>query len=481
MENKVHLPDFSYEAIYQKKRRKIIMTNTTNNPFNKTLDPAYAQKMKEVKEAVLHKAVSINDKLYGQVQYFDDDSPLKVHGDYHGLTWSFNNLGYDGTIIYDTKKAMANINEPKRDLMVIFSCHDDLVANRYPLYLKEPTKTIELLDKLPINLIGFINPDLNEGVKFDDLVPVVFKYNTSFEQYNHFDYINLGSDNNPRKYSKYNEYVPTINLTCQEMIDLWQQIKHGGYIKYHFGYYICGDINKIALTINNIYDRVLQNFENLNDIVADYAMTHIKIQLKDNNLMHFLVKKNTAQWCTILAQTLNKQTNYFNFIETNINSVETDGFDHPTDQAESNFVFCNLKLLSISKSNYSNELHYLDFTDLATNPNWLKRLNSLQFLTTNEGAHYYMQTVPLPHFTSINKAKEIAATNLLNEIDNSQISSYLDINPNATKTLPEIFNMITRYNPRQTIFIENHTLVALLGDDTIREIDSNQLNQQEKA
>ena len=149
------------------------MTNTTNNPFNKTLDPAYAQKMQEVKEAVLRKAISINDKLYGHVQYFDDDSPLKVHGDYYGLTWSFNKLGYDGTIIYDTRKAMADINEPKRDLMVIFSCHDDLVANRYPLYLKEPAKTNELLDKLPINLIGFINPDLSEGVKFDDLVPVV--------------------------------------------------------------------------------------------------------------------------------------------------------------------------------------------------------------------------------------------------------------------------------------------------------------------
>ena len=220
----------------------------------------------------------------------------------------------------------------------------------------------------------------------------------------------------------------------------------------------------------------MQNFENLNDIVVDYAMTHIKIQLKDNNLMHLLVKKNTAQWCKILVKTLNKQTNYFNFIETNINSLETDEFDHPINQAESNFVFCNLKLLSSSKSNYSYELHYLDFTDLKNNPNWLKRLNSLQFLTTNEGSHYYMQTVPLPHFTSISKAKEIAATNLLNEIDNSQISAYLDVNPNATKTLPEIFNMITRYNPRQTIFIENHTLVALLGDDTIREIDSNQLD-----
>lgn len=457
------------------------MTNTTNNPFNKTLDPAYAQKMQEVKEAVLRKAISINDKLYGRVQYFADDLPLIESGDYYGLTRSFNNLGYDGTITYDTKKAMANINEPKRDLMVIFSCHDDLVANRYPLYLKEPTKTIELLDKLPINLIGFINPDLNDGVKFDDLVPVVFKYNTSFEKYNYFDYINLGSSNNPRKYSKYNEYVPTINLTCSEMIDLWQQIKHGGYIKYHFGYYICGDINKIALIINSIYDTVMQNFENLNDIVADYAMTHIKIQLKDNNLMHLLVKKNTTQWCKSLVQTLNKQTNYFNFIKPNINSLETDEFDHPIDQAESNFVFCNLKLLSISKSNYSNELHYLDFTDLKNNPNWLKRLNSLQFLTANEGSHYYMQTVPLPHFTSISKAKEIAATNLLNEIDNSQISSYLDINPDATKTLPEIFNMITRCNPRQTIFIENHTLVALLGDDTIREIDSNQIDQQEKA
>lgn len=456
------------------------MTNSTNMSFNKTLDPAYAQKMKEVKEAVLRKAISINDKLYGRVQYFDDASPLIASGDYYGLTRSFNNLGYDATIIYDTKKAIADINEPKRDLMVIFSCHDDLVANRYPLYLKEPAKTIELLDKLPINLIGFINPNLNDGVKFDDLVPVVFKYNTSFEKYNQFDYINLGSGNNLRKYNKYNEYVPTINLTCQEMIDLWQQIKHGGYIKYHFGYYICGDINKIALTINSIYDRVMQNFRNLNDIVADYAMTHIKMQLKDNNLMHFLVKKNTAQWCKILVQTLNKQTNYFNFIETNINSVETDGFDDPIDQAESNFVFCSLKLLSSSKSNYSNALQYLDFNDLKTNPNWLKRLNSLQFLTYNGEARYYMQSLPLPHFTSISQTKEIAATNLLNEIDNSQISSYLDVNPDATKTLPEIFNMITYCNPRQTVFIENHTLVALLGDDTIREIDSNQLDQQEK-
>lgn len=452
--------------------------NITNVPFNKTLDPAYAQKIKEVKEGVLRKTVSINDKLYGRVQYFADALPLKVHGDYHGLTWSFNSLGYGGTVIYDIKKAMIDINEPKRDLMVIFSCHDDLVANRYPLYLKDPTKTIELLDKLPINLIGFINPDLNEGVKFDDLVPVVFKYNTNYEKYNRFDYINLGSGN---KYSKYNEYVPTIDLTCQEMIDLWQQIKHGEHIKYHFGYYICGDINKIALTINSIYNMVIQNFMNLNDIVADYAMTHIKMQLKDNNLMHFLVKKNTAQWCAILAQTLNKQTNYFNFIEPNINSLEIDECDHPIDQAESNFVFCNLKLLSTSKSNYSTALHYLDFTDLKTNPNWLKRLNSLQFLTANEGAHYYMQTVPLPHFTSISEAKKIAATNLLNEIDNSQTSSYLDVNPAATKTLPEIFNMITRCNPRQTVFIENHTLVALLGDDTIREIDSNQLDQQEKA
>lgn len=43
--------------------------------------------------------------------------------------------------------------------------------------------------------------------------------------------------------------------------------------------------------------------------------------------------------------------------------------------------------------------------------------------------------------------------------------------------LPEIFNMITRCNRRQTVFIENHTLVALLGDDTIREIDSNQIDQ----
>lgn len=454
------------------------MTNTTNSPFNKTLDSAYAQKMKEVKEAVLRKAISINDKLYGRAQYFDDSLSIIESGDYYGLTRSFNNLGYDSTIIYDIKKAMADINKPKRDLMVIFSCHDDLVANRYPLYLKEPTKTIELLDKLPINLIGFINPDLNDGVKFDDLVPVVFKYNTSFEKYNCLDYVNLGSSNNPRKYSKYNEYVPTIDLTCSEMIDLWQQIKHGGYIKYHFDYYICGDINKIALTIHNIYDRVMQNFRNLNDIVADYTMTHIKMQLKDNNLMHFLVKKNTAQWCKILAQTLNKQTNYFNFIKPNINSLQTDEFDNLIDQAESNFVFCNLKLLSISKSDYSEVMRYLDFTDLKTNPNWLKRLNSLQFAkAADEETKYYMQSVPLPHFTSIKEAKEIAATNLLNEIDNSQISSYLDVNPDATKTLPEIFNMITRCNPRQTVFIENHTLVALLGDDTIREIDSNQLDQ----
>lgn len=457
------------------------MTNITNMSFNKTLDPAYTQKIKEVKEAVLRKAVSLNDELYGQVKYFDDALPLKESGDYYGLTRIFDGLGYSGTIIYDIKKAMADINEPKRDLMVIFSCHDDLVANRYPLYLKEPTKTIELLDKLPINLIGFINPDLNEGVKFDDLVPVVFKYNTNYEKYNCFDYINLGSGNNPRKYSKYNECVPTINLTCSEMINLWQQIKYGGYVKYHFNYYICGDINKIALTINSIYDRVIENFRNLNDIVADYAMTHIKMQLKDNNLMHFLVKKDTAQWCAILAQTLNKQTNYFNFIKPNINSLKTDEFDNPTDQAKSNFVFRNLELLSSSKSDYSNALHYLDFTDLKTNPIWLKRLNSLQFAKVdNEETKYYTQSVPLPHFTSIKEAKEIAATNLLNEIDNSQISAYLDINPDATKTLPEIFNMITYCNPRQTAFIENHTLVALLGEDTIREIDSNQIDQQEK-
>ena len=454
------------------------MTNITNNPFNKALDPAYVQKIKEVKEAVLRKAVGINDKLYGQVKYFDGALPLKESGDYYGLTRIFGSLGYGGTIIYDIKKAMADINEPKRDLMVIFSCHDDLVDNRYPLYLKEPAKTIELLDKLPINLIGFINPDLNEGVKFDDLVPIIFKYNTNYEKYNRLDYVNLGSGNNPRKYSKYNEYVPTINLTCSEMIDLWQQIKHGGYVKYHFGYYICGDINKIALTTYNTYDRVIQNFRNLNDIVADYAMTHIKMQLNDSNLMHFLVKKNTAQWCAILAQTLNKQTNYFNFIRSNINGLQTDEFGNPTDQAKSSFVFRNLELLNTSKSNYSNALHNLDFTDLKTNPNWLKRLNSLQFAKTdNEETKYYMQSVPLPHFTSISEAKEIAATNLLNEIDNSQISSYLDINPDATKTLPEIFNMITRYNQRQTAFIENHTLVALLGEDTISEIDSNQIDQ----
>lgn len=454
------------------------MTNITNISFNKTLDPAYAQKIKEVKEAVLRKTVSINDKLYGQVKYFDSTLQLKESGDYYGLTRIFNGFSYVSTIIYDIKKAMADINEPKRDLMVIFSCHDDLVANRYPLYLKEPAKTIELLDKLPINLIGFINPDLNEGVKFDDLVPIIFKYNTNYEKYNRLDYINLGSGNNPCKYSKYNEYVPTINLTCSEMIDLWQQIKHGGYVKYHFGYYICGDINKIALTTYNIYDRVIQNFKNLNDIVADYAMTHIKMQLNDNNLMHFLVKKNTAQWCAILAQTLNKQTNYFNFIKPNSNSLQTDEFGNPTDQAKSSFVFRNLELLNISKSNYSNALHNLDFTDLKTNPIWLKRLNSLQFAKTdNEETKYYMQSVQLPHFTSISEAKEIAATNLLNEIDNSQISAYLDINPDATKTLPEIFNMITYCNPRQTAFIENHTLVALLGEDTISEIDSNQIDQ----
>lgn len=459
--------------------------NITNMSFNKTLDPAYAQKIKEVKEVVLRKEVSLNDKLYGQVQYFDSDLPLKKSGDYHeltpgdyyGLTRIFNGFGYGGTIIYDIKKAMANINKPERDLMVIFSCHDDLVANRYPLYLKEPTKTIELIDKLPINLIGFINPDLNNGVKFDDLVPVLFKYDTNYEKYNCLDYINLGSGNHPRKYSKYNEYVPTINLTCQEMIDLWQQIKQGGYIKYHFGYYICGDINKIALTTHSIYDRVIQNFRNLNDIVADYAMTHIKMQLKDNNLMHFLVKKNTAQWCTILAQTLNKQANYFNFIKPNINSLKTDDFDNSSDQAKSNFVFRNLQLLSIPKSDHSNALHYLDFSDLKTTPDWRKKINHLQFSAANEETEYYTQTVPLPHFASISKAKEIAATNLLNEIDNSQISSYLDINPDATKTLPEIFNMITYCNQRQTVFIENHTLVALLGDDTIREIDSNQIDQ----
>lgn len=453
------------------------MTNITNISFNKTLDPAYAQKIKEVKEAVLRKEVSLNDKLYGQVQYFDSALPLEESGDYYGLTRIFGDLGYSGTIIYDIKKAMANINEPKRDLMVIFSCHDDLVANRYPLYLKEPAKTIELIDKLPIDLIGFINPDLNEGVKFDDLIPVVFKYDTNYEKYNCLDYVNLGSGSNPRKYSKYNEYVPTINLTCQEIIDLWQQIKQGGYIKYHFGYYICGDINKIALTTHSIYDRVIQNFRNLNDIVADYAMTHIKMQLKDNNLMHFLVKKNTAQWCAILAQTLNKQANYFNFIKPNINSLKTDDFDNPSDQVKSNFVFRNLQLLSIPKSDHSNALHYLDFADLKTTPDWRKKINHLQFSAANEEAEYYTQTVPLPHFTSISKAKEIAATDLLNEIDNSQISSYLDINPDATKTLPEIFNMITYCNQRQTVFIENHTLVALLGDDTIREIDSNQIDQ----
>ena len=80
------------------------MTNTTNMSFNKTLDPAYAQKMKEIKEVVLRKEVSLNDKLYGRVQYLDDTLPLEVSGDYYGLNRSFNNLGYDGTIIYDTKK-----------------------------------------------------------------------------------------------------------------------------------------------------------------------------------------------------------------------------------------------------------------------------------------------------------------------------------------------------------------------------------------
>ena len=460
----------------------------------------YDDVLNQVEDAIANKKLVFNNHanrnvtLYSVAEYPNDNTTIKATSSVFDSAIRDN----EGHIYYDTDTAVANVkSDNKQNYLVILSCAKDLAKHRYSKYLKDPAAMTELIEQLPIKVLAAVDPDMRESVTFSMLLPITPNYNAIYdnELCNQFHRSDMGRIN-----SYFDQKIKQINLTCKQMKEIWALRGENTPIVYRYKYALVGQENQLCFYNFGYGATEARNaYSIFNETIARYAAINLKPMFKGSQ-MYVLIKKGAGSWWVKYARELNHNDYYNEMIKDYTNSLAYDNDSNNINKIITSFVFDYLPLACFnSNNNYSFYNGYVAISDTdAHDPRYkeiefhskydLKLFDSRNVcgrsdwqLIDNDNSFYSLDQLAtfeldLPKFDS-SLPYQLSQTDLLGKVVNSRKREYVDINPNETKALSEIFNMISLTNPRQKAFIENHTLVALLGTDNIKEIDINPIDQ----
>ena len=476
-----------------------ILSNGGNSIMTKEKIENYDDVLGQVEDAIANKKLVFNNHanrnvtLYSVAEYPNDNTSVKATSSVFDSAIRDN----EGHIYYDTDTVVDNVKaDNKQNYLVILSCAKDLAKHRYSKYLKDPAAMTELIEQLPIKLLAAVDPDMHESITFSMLLPITPNYNAIysnklFEQFHRSD---MGRIN-----SYFDQKIKQINLTCKQMKEIWALRGQNTPIVYRYKYALVGQENQLCFYhFGYGATEARNNYSVFNETIARYAAINLKPMFKGSQ-MYVLIKKGAGSWWVKYARELNHNDYYNEMIKDYTNSLAYDNDSNNINKIITSFVFDYLPLACFnSNNNYSFYNGYVTISDTdAHDPRYkeiefhskydLKLFDSRNLdgrsdwqLIDNNNSFYSLDQLAtfeldLPKFDS-SLPYQLSQTDLLGKVVNSRKREYVDINPNETKSLPEIFNMISLANPRQKAFIENHTLVALLGSDNIKEIDTNPID-----
>ena len=469
--------------------------------MNKEKIENYDDVLNQVEDAIENKKLVFNnhDKrnvtLYFTEEYSEDSNTIKA------TSSVFDDVIRDsnGQVYYDTDIAVDNVkSDNKQNYLVILSCAKDLAKHRYSKYLKEPTVMTELIQQLPIKVLAAINPDMHESITFSMLSPITPNNNGIYnnklcDQFrNLFD---MGIIN-----SYFDQKIKQINLTCKQMKEIWALRGKNTSIVYRYKYALLDQENQLCFYNAGSNAAEAKNaYSIFNETIARYATINLRPMFKGSQ-MYVLIKKGAGSWWVKYARKLNHNDYYNEMIKNHKDPLAYDEHNHHINKIITSFVFDYLPLACFNSNN--NFSFYNGYVAISDTDAYDARYKEIEFhskydlklfdsenlygrsewqLIESTASFYPIEELSafeldLPKFDS-SLPYQLSQTDLLGKVINSKKREYVDINPNETKSLSEIFNMISLANPRQKAFIENHTLVALLGTDTIKEIDTNPINQ----
>lgn len=459
----------------------------------------YDDVLNQVEDAIANKKLVFNNHvkrnitLYVTKERSLDSTTIKATSSvFDDLIRNSNGLYYDTDMAVDNVKS-----DNKQNYLVILSCAKDLAKHRYSKYLKEPTAMTELIQQLPIKVLAAINPDMHESITFSMLSPITPNNNGIYNNKLCDQFRNLFDMGRINNY--FDQKIKQINLTCKQMKEIWALRGQNVSIVYRYKYALVGQENQLCFyNVGFGATETRNNYSIFNRTIARYAAINLKPMFKGSQ-MYVLIKKGAGSWWVKYARELNHNDYYNEMIKDYTNSLAYDNDSNNINRIITSFVFDHLPLACFnSNNNYSFYNGYVAISNTdAHDPRYkeiefhskydLKLFDSRNLcgrsdwqLIDNDNSFYSLEQLAtfeldLPKFDS-SLPYQLSQTDLLDKVVNSRKREYVDINPNETKSLPEIFNMISLANPRQRAFIENHTLVALLGSDNIKEIDTNPID-----
>lgn len=462
----------------------------------------YDDVLTQVENAIANKKLVFNNHAKRDVTFYftskysddsDDSTTIKANSSVFDKLVGKN----DGQVYYDTNAAVDNVKlDNKQNYLVILSCAKDLAKYRYSKYLKNPAAMTELIQQLPIKVLAAVDPDMDESVEFSMLLPITPDYNAIYNNennklYNQFHRTDMGRINN-----YFDQKIKQINLTCKQMKEIWALRGSDMSIVYRHRYALVDKENQLCFSKAGSSAVEARNaYSIFNETIVSYATLNLKPMFKGSQ-MYVLIKKGAGSWWVKYARELNHNDYYNEMIKDYSDPLAYDNNSHHINKISTSFVFDHLPLACFdSNNNFSFYQGYVFISDTSADDIRYKEIEfhseyDLQHfdsqklckrskwrLIDNNNSYYSFDQLStfeldLPKFES-SLPYQLSQTNLLDKVVNSQKRDYVDINPNEIKSLPEIFNMISLTNPRQKAFIENHTLVALLGTDNIKEIDTN--------
>lgn len=459
----------------------------------------YDDVLDQVEDAIANKELVFNNHanrdvtLYSVSEYPNDNTAIKA------TSSIFDSVIKDnaGQIYYDTDTAVDNVkSDNKQNYLVILSCAKDLAKHRYSKYLKDPAAMTELIEQLPIKVLAAVDPDMHKNVTFSMLLPITPNYNAIYHNKlcDQFHKSDMGRINN-----YFDQKIKQINLTCKQMKEIWALRGQNIPVVYRYRYALVDQENQLCFnTVGSGAIEARHAYSIFNETIARYAAINLKPMFKGSQ-MYVLIKKGAGSWWVKYARKLNHNDYYNEMIKDYGNPLAYDNDGHNINKISTSFIFDYLPLACFnSNNNFSFYNGYIAISDTdAHDPRYkeiefhskydLKLFDSQNLcgrskwqLIDNNNSFYSLDQLStfeldLPKFDS-SLPYQLSQTDLLGKVVNSRKRDYVDINPNETKSLSEIFNMISLANPRQRVFIENHTLVALLGTDNIKEIDTNPID-----
>lgn len=456
----------------------------------------YDDVLDQVEDAIANKKLVFNNHanrdvtLYSDSERPNDNTAIKATSSVFDSAIKDN----EGYIYYDTDTAVDNVeSDHKQNYLVILSCAKDLAKHRYSQYLKDPASMTELIEQLPIKLLAAVDPNMHESVTFSMLLPIIPNYNAVYNNKlcERFRKSDMGRINN-----YFDQKIKQVNLTCKQMKKIWALRGQNTSIVYRYRYALVDQEDQLCF-YNSAYGatEAKNNYSIFNETIACYAAINLKPMFKGSQ-MYVLIKKGAGSWWVKYARELNHNDYYNEMIKDYTNSLAYDNDSHNINKIITSFVFDYLPLACFNSNNNFSfyqgyvaisdtdandprykeiefhskyDLELFDSQNLCGRSEWQLIDNDILFCSIDQLATF---EVDLPKFDS-SLPYQLSQTDLLDKVVNSKKRDYVDINPNETKALSEIFNMISLANPRQKTFIENHTLVALLGTDNIKEINTN--------